>query len=227
MTSPKKRMLWTAAAVAAAFAIVVAGVATAQQPVVKIGLLATLEGPFAAGGQDGMRGAELAVKQRGGTVAGKKIEIIRRRRTPSRTSRSTPPASWWSRTRSTSWSAALSSRHRGQNYSRRSQYHVHQRLVGAQATTRLVPRRTSSASIPRRAVDGGPGGIRVKTKATKMGADRGRLRVPLLAGAGFMTSAQGGWARPWAWVRSAAGLVVIASSPTSTRCWWSRGAPTL
>jgi branched-chain amino acid transport system substrate-binding protein len=44
---------------------------------VKIGLLATLEGPFAAGGADGMRGAELAVKQRGGVVAGRKIEIIK------------------------------------------------------------------------------------------------------------------------------------------------------
>jgi len=56
----------------------VAGTAWAQtgQPV-KIGLLATLEGPFAAGGADGMRGAELAVMQRGGTVAGRKIEIIK------------------------------------------------------------------------------------------------------------------------------------------------------
>ena len=43
----------------------------------KIGLLATLEGPFAAGGADGMRGAELAVKQRGGTVAGRQIQIIK------------------------------------------------------------------------------------------------------------------------------------------------------
>ena len=43
----------------------------------KIGLLATLEGPFAAGGADGMRGAELAVMQRGGMVAGRKIEIIK------------------------------------------------------------------------------------------------------------------------------------------------------
>ena len=43
----------------------------------KIGLLATLEGPFAAGGADGMRGAELAVKQRGGVVAGRKIEVIK------------------------------------------------------------------------------------------------------------------------------------------------------
>jgi branched-chain amino acid transport system substrate-binding protein len=62
-------------ALAAMFAAV-AGTANAQQ-VVKIGLLATLEGPFAAGGQDGMRGAELAVKQRNGMVAGKKIEIIK------------------------------------------------------------------------------------------------------------------------------------------------------
>jgi len=62
-----------AAAVAGAFA----STAWTQQPPVKIGLLATLEGPFAAGGADGMRGAELAVKQRGGTVAGRKIEIIK------------------------------------------------------------------------------------------------------------------------------------------------------
>jgi branched-chain amino acid transport system substrate-binding protein len=54
-----------------------AGSAFAQSAPVKIGLLATLEGPFAAGGADGMRGAELAVKQRGGMVAGRKIEIIK------------------------------------------------------------------------------------------------------------------------------------------------------
>jgi branched-chain amino acid transport system substrate-binding protein len=47
------------------------------QDTIRIGLLATLEGPFAAGGQDGMRGAELAVAERGGMVAGKKIEIIK------------------------------------------------------------------------------------------------------------------------------------------------------
>ncbi|GAB4177675.1 MAG: ABC transporter substrate-binding protein [Thalassobaculales bacterium] len=49
----------------------------AAQDTVKIGVLATLEGPFAAGGADGMRGAELAIKLRGGMVAGKKIEMIR------------------------------------------------------------------------------------------------------------------------------------------------------
>src|SRR5712692_6765919 len=76
MKSLKRQLVWTVV-VAAMLAVVVAGGATAQQQVVKIGLLATLEGPFAAGGQDGMRGAELAVKQRGGMVAGKKIEIIK------------------------------------------------------------------------------------------------------------------------------------------------------
>jgi branched-chain amino acid transport system substrate-binding protein len=64
-------------ALGAAAALAVAGSAWAQGQPVKIGLLATLEGPFAAGGADGMRGAELAVKQRGGMVAGRQIQIIK------------------------------------------------------------------------------------------------------------------------------------------------------
>jgi branched-chain amino acid transport system substrate-binding protein len=74
MTSLTKQCLRTL--VAGAAIVAGASIANAQQTV-KIGLLATLEGPFAAGGQDGMRGAELAVKQRGGMVAGKKIEVIK------------------------------------------------------------------------------------------------------------------------------------------------------
>lgn len=61
---------------AAAATLVVTGAWAQGQPV-KIGLLATLEGPFAAGGADGMRGAELAVKERGGMVAGRKIELVK------------------------------------------------------------------------------------------------------------------------------------------------------
>ena len=60
----------------AAVATVLSAAAQAQETV-KIGLLATLEGPFAAGGQDGMRGAELAVKEKNGMAGGKKIEIIK------------------------------------------------------------------------------------------------------------------------------------------------------
>jgi branched-chain amino acid transport system substrate-binding protein len=64
------------ATMAAASVIALSAGAQAQETI-KIGVLATLEGPFAAGGQDGMRGAELAVKQRNGMVAGKKIEILK------------------------------------------------------------------------------------------------------------------------------------------------------
>lgn len=75
MKVTKRWLVRSVLGTAAAFAV--AGSAWAQGQPVKIGLLATLEGPFAAGGADGMRGAELAVKQRGGTVAGRKIEIIK------------------------------------------------------------------------------------------------------------------------------------------------------
>src|SRR5262245_53830222 len=71
--SGRTMAMWT---LGAAMSLVLASGAGAQETV-KIGLLATLEGPFAAGGQDGMRGAELAVKQRGGMVAGKKIELVK------------------------------------------------------------------------------------------------------------------------------------------------------
>jgi branched-chain amino acid transport system substrate-binding protein len=71
-----KRFLLSGLA-AAAFAATLAGSAFAQGAPIKIGLLATLEGPFAAGGADGVRGAELALKQRGGMVAGRKVEILK------------------------------------------------------------------------------------------------------------------------------------------------------
>ncbi|MFM1991691.1 MAG: hypothetical protein RJA99_4648 [Pseudomonadota bacterium] len=60
------------AAVFAAFA----GGAWAQE-VIRIGVLATLDGPFAAGGQDGMRGADLALLQRKGMAGGKKVEFVK------------------------------------------------------------------------------------------------------------------------------------------------------
>ena len=77
MKTKMDKRIWVRSMLGAAAAVALTGAAWAQQPPVKIGLLATLEGPFAAGGADGMRGAELAVKQRGGSVAGRKIEIIK------------------------------------------------------------------------------------------------------------------------------------------------------
>lgn len=71
------KRIWIRSMVAAAAAAAATGAAWAQGTPVKIGVLATLEGPFAAGGADGMRGAELAIKQRGGTVAGRRIEMVK------------------------------------------------------------------------------------------------------------------------------------------------------
>jgi branched-chain amino acid transport system substrate-binding protein len=44
---------------------------------IKVGLLATLEGPFTVLGQDGVRGAELAFKEANYTAGGKKIDVVR------------------------------------------------------------------------------------------------------------------------------------------------------
>ena len=71
------KRIWIRSMVGAAAAAAVTGIAWAQGAPIKIGVLATLEGPFAAGGADGMRGAELAIKQRGGMVAGRRIEMIK------------------------------------------------------------------------------------------------------------------------------------------------------
>ena len=71
------KRIFTRALMATAVISAFAMPAWAQQTPVKIGVLATLEGPFAAGGAYGMRGAELAIRERGGTVAGRKIEMIK------------------------------------------------------------------------------------------------------------------------------------------------------
>jgi branched-chain amino acid transport system substrate-binding protein len=70
------RKIWVRSFIGAAAAAALAGSAWSQETL-KIGLLATLEGPFAAPGQDGMRGADLALKQKNGMAGGKKIEFIK------------------------------------------------------------------------------------------------------------------------------------------------------
>ena len=72
-----KKRTFVSTLVSAAVVAAFTGAVYAQQPPVKIGLLATLEGPFAAGGADGMRGAELAIKQKNGMAGGRKIELIK------------------------------------------------------------------------------------------------------------------------------------------------------
>jgi len=74
MKSKSSRFARTALA-AAVFSSL--GLSAYGQETIKIGVLATLEGPFAAGGADGMRGAELALRERNGMAGGKKIELVK------------------------------------------------------------------------------------------------------------------------------------------------------
>jgi ABC-type branched-subunit amino acid transport system substrate-binding protein len=60
---------------AAALALMLPGAAVAQDTI-KVGILVATEGAFAAGGADGIRNVELALKLAGGTAGGKKIETI-------------------------------------------------------------------------------------------------------------------------------------------------------
>src|SRR4249920_3057342 len=72
----QRKKLFARDVVCAAAVFAMFGFAQAQE-VLKIGLLATLEGPFAAPGQDSMRGADLALKEKNGMAGGKKIEFVK------------------------------------------------------------------------------------------------------------------------------------------------------
>ncbi len=54
--------------------VAMAGVAQAEP--LKVGFMATLEGPFTVLGEDGQRGWELALKQAGNAAGGREIEVI-------------------------------------------------------------------------------------------------------------------------------------------------------
>jgi hypothetical protein len=60
---------------AAALALMLPGAAVAQDTI-KVGILVALEGTFAAGGADGVRNVELALKKVGYMAGGKKIETV-------------------------------------------------------------------------------------------------------------------------------------------------------
>ena len=74
MKSNRRSFVRTAIAAAVMSSL---GLAAQAQETIKIGVLATLEGPFAAGGADGMRGAELALRERNFMAGGKKIEMVK------------------------------------------------------------------------------------------------------------------------------------------------------
>ncbi len=67
----------TAAISAIALAAGVGSAHAQEDEPIRIGALATLEGVFAASGEDGMRGVEMALEEFGGEVAGREIELIK------------------------------------------------------------------------------------------------------------------------------------------------------
>jgi ABC-type branched-subunit amino acid transport system substrate-binding protein len=71
-------MDWTRRAVVGAVgaAALSKSVAAQAQPPIKIGILVALEGAFAAGGADGVRNVELALRQANNTAGGRRIETI-------------------------------------------------------------------------------------------------------------------------------------------------------
>ncbi|MFK7965877.1 MAG: ABC transporter substrate-binding protein [Burkholderiaceae bacterium] len=75
MKLQKRTLLKTAAAASIAAALSVPSVASAADTI-KVGGLATLEGAFAALGEDGMRGLKMALKEFNYEINGKKIELI-------------------------------------------------------------------------------------------------------------------------------------------------------
>lgn len=63
-------------AAVAAGALIAAGSTGKAQEKLKIGVMATLSGALTSGGEDGVRGVQLAAKQAGNKIAGREIEII-------------------------------------------------------------------------------------------------------------------------------------------------------
>ncbi|RDJ23336.1 ABC transporter substrate-binding protein [Bosea caraganae] len=63
------------AAVAACSLVAAASAAQAQEKL-KIGVMATLSGALTSGGEDGVRGVQIAAKQAGNKIAGRDIELI-------------------------------------------------------------------------------------------------------------------------------------------------------
>ncbi len=92
-------MNWTRMGVSCAVALFVSASCAYAQGTVKIGLINVLSGQFADAGIQLDNGVKTYMKQHGDTVAGKKIEIIRRDvggpASPPPTCRPRRRNSWW------------------------------------------------------------------------------------------------------------------------------------
>lgn len=72
----EEKMRFRCLAAASAMTLIAMSTATQAAEKLKVGVLATLEGTYTVLGEDGVRGLRTALKQWGGTVAGKEIELV-------------------------------------------------------------------------------------------------------------------------------------------------------
>ena len=159
------------------------------QDTLKIGLLSTLEGPFAAGGPDGMRGADLALKQKNGMAGGKKIEFVKvsSDATPDKAVERHAQGRRAGQGADHDRPAVRRRGHRGQELRQdAAQHHLHQRHLGragddaGRSVAQLLPLQHRGC-----AVDGGPGRTRARQGLQEDLPDRRGLRLPVFAGAGL------------------------------------------
>ena len=211
------------------------GTAWAQETM-KIGLLATLEGPFAAPGQDSMRGADLALKHHNGMAGGKKIEFVKvsSDATPDKAVERDAQGGRAGQGADHDRAAVGRRGHRGQELREDpARHHLHQRLLGRAGDDAGRP---GAELLPlqhrRRAVDGGPRRARAGQGLQEGLPDRRGLRLPVLAGAGLHGELlrQGRQGRRQGLGAARHQGLLPRSSPrsrrTSTRCWSCSAAPT-
>ena len=160
-----KRRVWVRSILGAAACAALMGSAWAQETL-KIGVLATLEGPFAVPGQDGMRGADMALKEKNGMAGGKKIEFVKvsSDATPDKAVAATRKAVEQDKVQIMIGPLSGDEGIAVKNYAKtQARHHLHQRLVGRAGDDAERP---GAELLPlqhrRRAVDGGPGRARAR-----------------------------------------------------------------
>ncbi len=200
----KQTRVFVRSLVGAAAMFAIGGYAQAQD-VLKIGLLASLEGPFAAPGQDGMRGADLALKQHKGVAGGKKIEFVKvsSDACPDKAVDSTRKAVEQDKVQIMIGPLSGDEGIAVKNYAKTQPNVTFINGSSARRAPRWsIRRRTSTASTPRARSGCGPRRARPRQGLQEGLPGRRGLRLPVLAGAGFMASycAKGGKVLDKAWV---------------------------
>ena len=222
---------------AAGFALAAQLSAAQAEDTLKIGLLATFEGAFTVLGEDGMRGAELALQQHDGMAGGKKIELVIRlvRRLARQRHSRRPQAGRAGRRQDPGRPAVRRRGPRGQGLRQDpAGRHLRQRHLGGAGHDAA---RSGAELLPllhrRRAVDGRPRRLRLQREGLQATSPPSRRTIPSpipRCSASWPSSARpAATCRPSSGCRSATRTTPRsspASRPTSMRSTSRSAAPT-